>query len=230
MFRGAYPEDVLDGCRGPRIRRGRAAGRPRDRSRRPIDTLGVNYYHGDAVSARPGSAAATTAAPSDPPEALAVSSHAEGVHWHSRGLPRTAMDWEVQPEGLTRLLRRVHDEYTSPAGVALVRHRERRRLRRRRRARRLGARPRARPVPAKRTSTRCSTRSTTGVPVGGYFSWSLLDNFEWAWGYDKRFGIVRVDYDTQERTPKDSALDVQPASSPTARSRSGRVGARTRDH
>jgi len=45
-----------------------------------------------------------------------------------------------------------------------------------------------------------------GVPVHGYFYWSLLDNFEWAWGYDKRFGIVRVDYDTQERTPKDSAI------------------------
>ena len=38
-----------------------------------------------------------------------------------------------------------------------------------------------------------------GVDVRGYFYWSLLDNFEWAWGYEKRFGIVRVDYDTQER-------------------------------
>jgi beta-glucosidase len=44
-----------------------------------------------------------------------------------------------------------------------------------------------------------------GVPVRGYFVWSLLDNFEWAWGYDRRFGIVRVDYDTLERTPKASA-------------------------
>ena len=43
-----------------------------------------------------------------------------------------------------------------------------------------------------------------GVPVHGYFYWSLMDNFEWAWGYAKRFGIVRVDYDTQQRTVKDS--------------------------
>ncbi|MCZ9344524.1 family 1 glycosylhydrolase, partial [Streptomyces sp. TRM76130] len=43
-----------------------------------------------------------------------------------------------------------------------------------------------------------------GVDVRGYYVWSLLDNFEWAYGYDKRFGIVRVDYATQQRTPKDS--------------------------
>jgi beta-glucosidase len=44
-----------------------------------------------------------------------------------------------------------------------------------------------------------------GVDVRGYFLWSFLDNFEWAVGYDKRFGIVHIDYQTQERTPKDSA-------------------------
>jgi beta-glucosidase len=44
-----------------------------------------------------------------------------------------------------------------------------------------------------------------GADVRGYFAWSLMDNFEWAYGYDKRFGIVRVDYETQERTLKRSA-------------------------
>ena len=48
-----------------------------------------------------------------------------------------------------------------------------------------------------------------GVEVGGYFYWSLMDNFEWAWGYDKRFGLVRVDYDTQLRTLKDSAIEYR---------------------
>lgn len=46
----------------------------------------------------------------------------------------------------------------------------------------------------------------SGAPVKGYFLWSLLDNFEWSWGYDRRFGIVRLDYATLERTLKDSAI------------------------
>jgi beta-glucosidase len=45
-----------------------------------------------------------------------------------------------------------------------------------------------------------------GVDLRGYQVWSLMDNFEWGWGYTKRFGIVRVDYETQERILKDSAL------------------------
>jgi beta-glucosidase len=44
-----------------------------------------------------------------------------------------------------------------------------------------------------------------GAPVVGYYVWSLMDNFEWAWGYSKRFGIVHVDYETQVRTRKQSA-------------------------
>ena len=45
-----------------------------------------------------------------------------------------------------------------------------------------------------------------GIPLSGFFAWSLLDNFEWSFGYRQRFGIVWVDFETQERIPKDSAL------------------------
>lgn len=52
---------------------------------------------------------------------------------------------------------------------------------------------------------RCSGRIAQGVDVRGYMLWSLLDNLEWSLGYSKRFGMVHVNYVTQERTPKDSA-------------------------
>ncbi|MFC7640356.1 family 1 glycosylhydrolase [Streptosporangium lutulentum] len=50
----------------------------------------------------------------------------------------------------------------------------------------------------------CARAMEQGVPLAGYFAWSLLDNFEWAYGYDKRFGLVHVDFDTQVRTVKAS--------------------------
>lgn len=52
----------------------------------------------------------------------------------------------------------------------------------------------------------CENAIGRGAPLAGYFAWSLMDNFEWAFGYEKRFGLVHVDYETLERTPKESAL------------------------
>jgi beta-glucosidase len=204
IFRGAYPVDVLEDV----AHLGFAdVIKPGDLEiiSTPIDALGVNYYHGELVGSRPAAGASmSTAAPSERPKRSPFPA-AETVHWHLRDLPVTAMDWEVQPEGLTRLLKRIHDEYTSGPGVALsvtengaayddvvgedgvvhdidrVEFLEQH----------LGA---------------ILDAIDQGVPVHGYFYWSLMDNFEWAWGYDKRFGIVRVDYDTQVRTPKQSAI------------------------
>ena len=205
IFHGEYPADVLADLDGRGLTENIRDGDLGVIST-PIDAIGVNYYHGEWLSARPpASLEPTTAAPSERPKRSPFPA-AEDVHWHPRDLPLTAMGWEVQPEGLTRLLARVHREYTQPAGVALY-------------VTENGAAyddtvAADGSVPdVERTAflrahlAAVQDAIEQGVPVGGYFYWSLMDNFEWAWGYDKRFGLVRVDYDTQERTLKDSAIE-----------------------
>lgn len=208
IFRGEYPADILEEIGDDALR---DAIRPGDLQAisAPIDTLGVNYYHGEFVGGHP---------PVDPPHGGDAPTDrrsespfpsSDGIFWHERGLPRTPMNWEVQPEGLTRLLRRVSDEYAKPAGTALF-------------VTENGAayddvavvedgvirvhdQDRADFVRAHLAAVLDAVDA--GVDVRGYFYWSLLDNYEWAWGYEKRFGIVRVDYDTQERTVKDSGRE-----------------------
>ncbi|CAN5165358.1 GH1 family beta-glucosidase [soil metagenome] len=203
IFRGSYPDDLLADVAHLGFAEVVQPG-DLDIISAPIDALGVNYYHGELVSAHPSKVEMRTAAPTERPQRSPFPA-AENVHWHLRDLPLTAMDWEVQPEGLTRLLRRIHDEYTGEPGVKLY-------------VTENGAA--YNDVVAEDGAVHDDDRTEflelhlgaildaidAGVPVHGYFYWSLMDNFEWAWGYDKRFGIVRVDYDTQERTPKDSAI------------------------
>ncbi len=204
LFRGEYPVDVIEDLAGLGLDEIVHEGDLEIISA-PIDSLGVNYYHGEAVSAHPSGSAMSTAAPSERAKRSPFPA-ADGVHWHLRDLPVTAMGWEVQPEGLTRLLARVYEEYTAPAGVAIY-------------VTENGAA--YNDVVEIDGSVHDAERSNflslhlaaildaidVGVPVCGYFYWSFLDNFEWAWGYNKRFGIVRVDYETQERFLKDSAID-----------------------
>lgn len=229
IFRAQYPADIVEDIRtvdAAAVAAWESAVRPGDLEiiATPIDTLGVNYYHGEYVGGHePADPPVGGDAPTDRPGRSPFPSH-EGIHWHERGLPRTPMHWEVQPEGLTTLLERVWDEYAQPAGTALY-------------VTENGAAYDDELVVEdgeKRVHDVDRTQflrghlgaildaAETGVDVRGYFYWSLLDNFEWAWGYEKRFGIVRVDYDTQERTAKDSAreyrriigaraLDVEPA-------------------
>jgi beta-glucosidase len=204
IFRGEYPADILQDLWQHRFEE---VIQPGDLAiiSTPIDALGVNYYHGEALSAHPPTVPEiTTAAPSERPKASPFPDTA-GVFWHPRGYPVTAMGWEVQPEGLTRLLRRVKDDYTGSkvdlyvtengaayddvvAEDGVVHDEERAEFLRLHLSAILDA-------------------IDEGVDVKGYFYWSLMDNFEWAWGYAKRFGLVRVDYDTQVRTVKESGRE-----------------------
>lgn len=206
IVRGSYPEDVLADVAHLDFERHVHDG-DLDIIGSPIDVLGVNYYHGDLVGAEPPARVQSTAAPSERPKRSPFPA-ADDVHFHLRDLPLTGMGWEVQPDGLTRLLRRVHDEYTGPAGIDIW-------------VTENGAAyddvvsPDGSVQDVARTDFLSAHLGAildaidAGVPVGGYFYWSFLDNFEWAWGYEKRFGLVRVDYETQERTPKLSAREYQ---------------------
>jgi len=212
VFRGSYPADIVADIRAVdagAIAALEAAVHDGDLEviSTPIDSLGVNYYHDEFVGGEPDPA---PPAPGDAPTERETASQwpaGQDIHWHERGLPRTAMNWEVQPDGLTALLERVWDEYAAEAGTVLyvtengaayddelvdgrVHDAERTEFLRGH----LGA---------------VLDAADAGVDVRGYFYWSLLDNFEWAWGYDQRFGIVHVDYDTQVRTLKDSALEYR---------------------
>jgi beta-glucosidase len=143
----------------------------------PIDTLGVNYYTRQQVGASPGELA------EDP---VAV----------------TSMGWEVHPDSLGRLLRDLHQRYAFPRyritenGAAMPDHQ----------------RPNGVIADDDRIAylrahlAQVHGALAEGVPVDGFFVWSLFDNFEWAHGYGPRFGIVEVDFRTQRRTPKQSAL------------------------
>ncbi|MFB9991421.1 GH1 family beta-glucosidase [Deinococcus oregonensis] len=147
-------------------------------AQQPLDFLGVNYYFRQWVS----EGGASRAGPPSP------------------DAERTAMGWEVYPEGLHRLLTDLHREYQAPKylitenGAAFDDQWNNGEVHDEARTRYLQGH-----------LQQLHRAIQDGVPVGGYFAWSLMDNYEWAYGYSKRFGIVHVDYGTQQRTLKDSA-------------------------
>ncbi len=175
IFRGSYPADLLD-------RNELVAPHVRDGDLEaisaPLDFLGVNNYSRFIV-----------AAGADGPQ---VVGNPDAEH--------TDMGWEVYPDGLHDVLMRVTREYEPPAiyitenGAAFpdVRVHD------------------GHVHDLERTAYLESYIAAVGraiagdAPVKGYFVWSLLDNFEWAFGYSKRFGIVYIDFPTLERVPKDS--------------------------
>ncbi|WBB54379.1 GH1 family beta-glucosidase [Verrucosispora sp. WMMD573] len=150
----------------------------------PIDVLGVNYYNPTAVRA--------------PEEGSPLPFELVPL----TGYPRTAFDWPVVPEGLRELLGWLRDRYglalppiqVTESGCAY------------------DDAPDADgqvPDPDRITYLDGHLRAVRaaiddGVDVTGYFVWSLLDNWEWAEGFTKRFGLVHVDFDTGQRTPKSS--------------------------
>ncbi|MDP9842317.1 GH1 family beta-glucosidase [Streptosporangium lutulentum] len=148
----------------------------------PLDYHGLNYYFRQIIADDPA-----------------------GPAPHVRQVPvpgatTTAMGWEVYPDGLEQLLLRLTREYgieqifVTESGSAwpdvidaagVIDDRER-------------------VAHLEGHLAACARAMEQGVPLAGYFAWSLLDNFEWAYGYDKRFGLVHVDFDTQVRTVKAS--------------------------
>ena len=147
----------------------------------PMNFLGINYY--TRVKASAGT-------PYDV---------------KSGGLEVTDMGWEVYPQGITNLLLRLHRDYAAKGLPPLIITENGAAF-----ADTMSAdgqvhdEPRVRYLQDHFAAVHEAMRQ--GVHVDGYFVWSLLDNFEWASGYEKRFGIVHVDYTTQQRTLKQSAL------------------------
>jgi beta-glucosidase len=176
VFRGEYPADMLERYASilPTIEEGDMRT-----IAAPLDFLGVNYYTRAILRA-------------DPSDAKPVPVDPEGVQ-------RTTMGWEVYPDGLFELLVRLRDDYTLPPlfitenGAAFADDR------------RNGSVDDPDRISYLEQHIDAVARAIEeGVPVRGYFVWSLLDNFEWAYGYSKRFGIVYVDYETLDRVPKAS--------------------------
>lgn len=150
----------------------------------PMDFLGLNYYTRSTVAAAEG---------------------LPGYHFVERpNVARTDIGWEVYADGLRIVLERLaagwplppiyvtengaaYDDPGDPPDV--------------------DDRPRQQYIAAHLAALDAAVRA--GVDVRGWFVWSLMDNFEWAEGYSQRFGIVRVDYDTQKRTPRGSARMLQ---------------------
>ena len=166
----------------------------------PLDFLGVNYYQ--PVHLRPGDPDNLRRDEEAPPARVdgVVKYRPDGVY-QPNGVARTAMDWLVDPEGLYELLLRLSkdapglplyvtengcaaEDYVNPEGA-------------------VNDVERVRFLHLHLAAAARAIRD--GANLAGYYVWSLLDNFEWAWGYQKRFGIVFVDFGTQRRIPKASS-------------------------
>ncbi|GAB3039019.1 GH1 family beta-glucosidase [Parafrigoribacterium mesophilum] len=203
MLHGAYPQDLLEDTAAITdwsfLRDGDT-----QIIHQEIDVLGVNYYATTLVRVWDGHGERSSW---DGHKAVGVSPWpgADDIEFLPQPGPYTSMGWNIEPSGLEELLLSVHAEFpdlplmVTENGVAfedVVIEDD------------SGAAVHDgnRVDYLRRHVTAAHRALQAGVDVRGYFVWSLLDNFEWGYGYSKRFGIVRVDYDTLERLPKDSAF------------------------
>jgi beta-glucosidase len=181
VFRGEYPEEMGDlfGDAWPTFPDAEMTA-----IREPVDFLGINFYS-RGVTRNDPSVRPTRASRVPQPDSR-----------------YTDMGWEVAPDALGHVLRWVRDRYgpiplfVTENGAAFPDPP-------------VAVQP-VHPDPLRVDYYRDHLRAARdaiaqGVPLRGYFAWSLLDNFEWSHGYSKRFGIVHVDFETQRRTPKSSA-------------------------
>lgn len=174
LFKGAYPEEALEGLE-PYLPRGWQDDFALIGA--PLDWCGLNYYTCTRVFPADGAWPAWRQA--------------------SGPLPKTQMGWEIYPEGLTHFLAWIHKAYTKGIPLYVTEN---------------GMAwpdtpgdldgPRIAYLNAHVAAAR--EAMSAGVPLKGYTFWSLLDNYEWALGYEKRFGLVHVDFDTFERRPRAS--------------------------
>ncbi|ORT61633.1 GH1 family beta-glucosidase [Streptomyces sp. CB03238] len=199
MLNGAYPEDLL---RDTAHLTDWSFVRPGDLTdiNQLLDTLGINYYTPTVVAASHEGAEAPR---NDGHGASAYSPWpgSEDVAFHQPPGERTAMGWAVDPTGLYDLLLRVAGEHPglplliTENGAAFEDE-----------VAADGSVHDPRRLAYVHGHLEAVHRAIEdGADVRGYFLWSLLDNFEWAYGYAKRFGAVHVDYQTQRRTPKSTA-------------------------
>ncbi|MBB6475309.1 GH1 family beta-glucosidase [Sphaerisporangium rubeum] len=187
-LRGEYPARLL-----PMIERTAGLGHIRDGDlttiKQPVDLLGINYYTPCVVRYGPGE------------PANAAYPGTEDIEFCGAYAPTTAMGWPIVPTGLSRMLERLTRDHpgvgllVTENGAAFDDVVTEGRVRDADRVAYLDAHLRA-----------AYDAIQAGADLRGYLVWSLLDNFEWAEGYTKRFGIVHVDYATQRRLLKDSAL------------------------
>lgn len=178
VTRGTYPAQVIEGL-GPHLPEKWQDDMAKISA--PIDWLGVNYYTRSTIKA----------APSSPWP------HFEPV---ATDAAKTQMGWEIYPDGLSETLNRIRQDYTGDLPLYVTEN-----------GMAWADQPEAGSVNdveriayIDRHLAAIRQAIADGCLIKGFFYWSLLDNFEWAFGYEKRFGLVHVDFDTQKRTPKAS--------------------------